>query len=92
MNVHHGKQRRMPQLRIYRQGKLAFYTTSKNKKTMPEKMATAKFDPKSLASMWSKETSSNKRLIKPSLRERAPLAGSFSWAITYKVSELVPLV
>ena len=28
-----------------------FYTTSKNKKTMPEKMTIMKFDPK-LASMW----------------------------------------
>jgi large subunit ribosomal protein L33 len=54
---HHGKQRRTrkDQAGIHA-GTGHFYTTSKNKKTMPEKMSIMKFDPKARKHVEYKET------------------------------------
>ena len=44
---HHGHQRRTRKIKLESTaGTGHFYTTSKNKKTMPEKMSIMKFDPK----------------------------------------------
>ena len=42
-----------------------FYTTSKNKKTMPEKMAIMKFDPKARKHVEYKETKLKRQGLRP---------------------------